>query len=278
MSGPAFLEHSLPEAISASLAGLRSLTVRSSLLAARLAEANPDPRHIAREADVDMLLAGTILCEGDQVRVSAELIHAPSGTLVGSYVCTTRLRQPDRGSGQPGARHRGIAGAALDRARAPGSGAQCAGFRESLRVLPARQPCAAPADLGEPVDGAGPVPRMPGRRPGLRSGVGAPGKVLSIPGEVRPGGTAEPGIGEVGISPRICAESRPAHRAQSLYADRGRFGARPGGHGAAPGASGENIPTIPNCSGAWFRPAVTAACWTNRSGRTTARGGSIRGS
>src|ERR1019366_644828 len=79
-----FLEHSLPEAISASLAGLRSLTVCSSLLAARLAEANPDPRHIAREADVDMVLAGTVLCEGDQVRVSAELIHAPCGTLVGS--------------------------------------------------------------------------------------------------------------------------------------------------------------------------------------------------
>ena len=86
-----FLEHSLPEAISASLAGLRSLTVRSSLLAARLAEANPDPRQIAREAEVDMVLVGTVLCEGDQVRVSAELIHAPSGTLVGSYVCTTRL-------------------------------------------------------------------------------------------------------------------------------------------------------------------------------------------
>jgi eukaryotic-like serine/threonine-protein kinase len=86
-----FLEHSLPEAISASLARLRSLSVRSSLLAARLAEVNPDPRYIAREADVDMLLAGTILCEGDQVRVSAELIHAPSGTLVGTYSCRTRL-------------------------------------------------------------------------------------------------------------------------------------------------------------------------------------------
>src|ERR1035437_7787076 len=86
-----FLEHGLPEAISASLAGLGSLTIRSSLLAARLAEANPDPKQIAREADVDMVLAGTILCESGQVRVSAELIHAPSGTLVGSYVCKTRL-------------------------------------------------------------------------------------------------------------------------------------------------------------------------------------------
>jgi len=83
----AFLRHSLPEALSASLAGLRSLTVRSSLLAARLAEDRPDPRHIAQEADVDMLLTGTILCEGGELRVSAELVEAPSGTLVGSYVC-----------------------------------------------------------------------------------------------------------------------------------------------------------------------------------------------
>jgi DNA-binding winged helix-turn-helix (wHTH) protein/tetratricopeptide (TPR) repeat protein len=85
----AFLGHSLPEAISASLASLRSLTVRSTLLAAHLAEGQPDPRRIAREADVDMLLAGTILCDGDELRVTAEVIHAPTGTLVGSYVCQT---------------------------------------------------------------------------------------------------------------------------------------------------------------------------------------------
>jgi len=85
----AFLAHSLPEAVSASLAGLRSLTVRSSLLAARLAEGQLDPRHIAQEADVDMLLTGTILCDGDELRVTAELVHAPTGTLVGSYVCQT---------------------------------------------------------------------------------------------------------------------------------------------------------------------------------------------
>ena len=88
--GIAFLGHSLPEAISGSLAGLRSLTVRSSLLAACFAESQPDPRRIAQEADVDMLLTGKILCAGDQLRVSAELIEAPTGTLVGSYVCETR--------------------------------------------------------------------------------------------------------------------------------------------------------------------------------------------
>jgi len=85
----AFLGQSLPEAISAALAGLRSLTVRSSLLAARLAQGQPDPRQIAREADVDVLLAGSILSEGEQLSITAEITHAPTGTLVGSYSCRT---------------------------------------------------------------------------------------------------------------------------------------------------------------------------------------------
>ena len=85
-----FLGRSLPEAVSASLAGLRSMTVRSSLLAARFAEGQPDPRRIAQEAEVDLLLAGTILCDGDQVRVTAELVQAPTGTLIASYLCQTR--------------------------------------------------------------------------------------------------------------------------------------------------------------------------------------------
>ena len=83
----AFLGHSLPEAISCSLAGLRALIVRSSRLADRLAETDQDPRRIAQEAEVDMLLAGSILSDGDTLRVTAELIQAPTGTLAGSYVC-----------------------------------------------------------------------------------------------------------------------------------------------------------------------------------------------
>jgi tetratricopeptide (TPR) repeat protein len=66
------------------------MIVRSSLLAARFAEGQPDPRRIAQEAEVDLLLAGTILCDGDQVRVTAELVQAPTGTLIASYICQTR--------------------------------------------------------------------------------------------------------------------------------------------------------------------------------------------
>ena len=65
------------------------MTVRSSMMAARFAEGQPDPRLIAREAEVDLLLAGTIVSDDDQLRVNAELVQAPTGTLVASYVCQT---------------------------------------------------------------------------------------------------------------------------------------------------------------------------------------------
>ncbi|HEY1494127.1 MAG TPA: winged helix-turn-helix domain-containing protein [Candidatus Solibacter sp.] len=85
-----FLGRSLPEAISASLAGLSCMTVRSSLLAAQFSEERPDPRRIAQEAEVDLVLAGTILCDHEQVRVNAELVQAPTGTLLVSCSCEAK--------------------------------------------------------------------------------------------------------------------------------------------------------------------------------------------
>ena len=77
-----FLAHSLPEAITASLSGLESLTVRSSAAAERFAAERPDLRVIAAEAGVDVVLLGTLLRAGEQVRVSTQLVEAPSGTVV----------------------------------------------------------------------------------------------------------------------------------------------------------------------------------------------------
>jgi serine/threonine protein kinase len=54
-----FLAFSLPDAIAASLTGLSSLVVRSSLAAARFAASTPDLKEIAKEADVDVVLTGT---------------------------------------------------------------------------------------------------------------------------------------------------------------------------------------------------------------------------
>jgi serine/threonine protein kinase/tetratricopeptide (TPR) repeat protein len=83
-----FLTHSLPEAISASLAGLETLAVRSSAAAERYASERPDFKVIAAETGVDAVVLGSLLRAGDQVRVSIQLAEAPSGTLV-----TTRTAQ-----------------------------------------------------------------------------------------------------------------------------------------------------------------------------------------
>jgi serine/threonine protein kinase len=86
-----FLAHSLPEAITASLSGLETLTVRSSAAAERFAAERPDLRTIAAEAGVDVVLLGTLLRAGAQVRVSAQLVEAPSGTVVSTRTAQVGL-------------------------------------------------------------------------------------------------------------------------------------------------------------------------------------------
>jgi TolB-like protein len=87
-----FLAFSLPDAIAASLAGLSSLVVRSSLAAARFAGPAPDLREIAKEADVDVVLTGTLLRAGEQLRLSTQLVEAPPGTLIWSRSSQVELR------------------------------------------------------------------------------------------------------------------------------------------------------------------------------------------
>jgi serine/threonine protein kinase len=77
-----FLTFSLPDAISSALSGLPSLVVRSTATASRLGGDTTDIAALAGSLDVDVVLLGTLLSSGDQVRVSAQLVEAPSGTLV----------------------------------------------------------------------------------------------------------------------------------------------------------------------------------------------------
>jgi non-specific serine/threonine protein kinase len=79
-----FLAFSLPDAITGSLSGLDSMIVRSSIVASRFAGEAQDVRTIADEADVDIVLTGTLLRAGDQLRVTTQLVEAPAGTLVWS--------------------------------------------------------------------------------------------------------------------------------------------------------------------------------------------------
>jgi TolB-like protein len=79
-----FLSFSLPEAITSTLSGLESLVVRSSVVASRFAGEAIDPNQIAVAADVDVVLSGTLLRAGEQLRVSTELTEVPAGTLLWS--------------------------------------------------------------------------------------------------------------------------------------------------------------------------------------------------
>src|SRR5215475_8589430 len=80
-----FLAFSLPEALTTSLSGLKSLVVRSSLAASRFSAGAQDPKTIAAEAEVDLIVTGTLLSSGDEIRVGAQLTDAATGTLLFSY-------------------------------------------------------------------------------------------------------------------------------------------------------------------------------------------------
>jgi len=82
-----FLSVSLPDAISGSLATLDSLIVRSTLLASRLVSSQEgvDVLAIAKQTDVDAIVTGTILPDRERLRVSTQLIQAPSGTVLWTH-------------------------------------------------------------------------------------------------------------------------------------------------------------------------------------------------
>jgi serine/threonine-protein kinase len=87
-----FLAVSLPDAITCALAGLESLVVRSSAAAGRFAGHDLDFRRLAEEADVDVVLTGSLLRAGQQVRVTAQLVEAPEGTVLWSHAPQVALR------------------------------------------------------------------------------------------------------------------------------------------------------------------------------------------
>src|SRR5262249_31995141 len=78
-------------AIATSLSRFASLIVRSSAVAARFGKDIPDLRAVAAEADIDRLVLGTLLRAGDRIRATAQLVEAPSGTLLTSLEIESSL-------------------------------------------------------------------------------------------------------------------------------------------------------------------------------------------
>ena len=87
-----FLAFSLPDAIASSLAGLRSLGVRSTAGAARFVSGELDFARIAAEAHVDLVMTGTLLRAGDAIRVTTQLVGAPGGEVLWSHAAHATLR------------------------------------------------------------------------------------------------------------------------------------------------------------------------------------------
>jgi TolB-like protein len=86
-----FLAFSLPDALTTSLSGLKLLVVRSSLAALRFSGGAQDLKTIAAEAGVDLIVTGTLLSAGDEIRVTAQLTDAANGTLVWSHSTQTSI-------------------------------------------------------------------------------------------------------------------------------------------------------------------------------------------
>jgi TolB-like protein len=87
-----FLAFSLSDAIASSLSGLDALVVRSSLSATRFAGEGADLKRIATEAEIDVALTGTLLRSDAELRVSTQLVEAPSGTLIWSQTNQVTLQ------------------------------------------------------------------------------------------------------------------------------------------------------------------------------------------
>ena len=84
-----FLAFSLPEALTTSLSSLKSVVVRSSLAASRFAAGTQDLKAIAAEAHVDLIVTGTLLSTGDEIRLTTQLTDTATGTLMCSHSTQT---------------------------------------------------------------------------------------------------------------------------------------------------------------------------------------------
>ena len=88
-----FLCISLPDAITSSLAAIDSLVVRSTMAASRFTDSpRLDIKTVAEQAQVDAILTGTILSDGETLRVNTQLVEAPSGAVLWSNTLQTSVR------------------------------------------------------------------------------------------------------------------------------------------------------------------------------------------
>jgi serine/threonine protein kinase/tetratricopeptide (TPR) repeat protein len=79
-----FLAFSLPDSITNALSGLDSLVVRSSVVASQFTDPGLDVKALAAAVGVDVVLTGTLIRAGDQLRVSSQLVAAADARVIWS--------------------------------------------------------------------------------------------------------------------------------------------------------------------------------------------------
>ncbi len=80
----AYLQFGLAEAVSGSLAMLGNIVVRAPAVAAKWNDDQADPRQLAAQADVDLVIASSLRRAGSQLRITTQVIDPTSGTVVGA--------------------------------------------------------------------------------------------------------------------------------------------------------------------------------------------------
>jgi DNA-binding winged helix-turn-helix (wHTH) protein len=78
------LGYSLPESISSSLSELNAFAVRAMQVAMRFDPVRWEPRQVAKEADVDYIITGTLARSETGLQAAVQLMRAASGTLLWS--------------------------------------------------------------------------------------------------------------------------------------------------------------------------------------------------
>jgi TolB-like protein len=79
-----FLAFGLADAVATTLSSLDSMIVRSSMAAARFTASALDLEALATQAEVDVVLTGTLLGAAGRLRVNAQLVSVPDGTILWS--------------------------------------------------------------------------------------------------------------------------------------------------------------------------------------------------
>ena len=177
-----------------------------------------DPKTIAAEADVDVIVTGTLLRAGDEVRVTTSSPTPPAGTLLWSHTAQTPLGDLFHVQDELTRAHRRLAGAAADDRRAALLQRDVPSSAKAYEFYLARQ--SAQLRLQAVGARARSVPALRRGRSALRAGVGAPRPDSSRDGQVPPDRARRDGLGSGGggVSKRALELNPDLPLAHKLFA------------------------------------------------------------